>query len=45
VQWHISVITVFGKQRKEDLQFQASLGYIVRSCPKKKKKRKENNKS
>jgi hypothetical protein len=33
------VIPTCRKQRQEDLKFEASLGYIVRSCLKKKKKK------
>jgi hypothetical protein len=38
--WLTSVIPVLGNQTKEDYEFKASLGYIVRACLKRKKGRK-----
>jgi hypothetical protein len=42
VWWHTSVISALGRLRQEDHKFKASLGYIVRSWLKKKKKKTSN---
>jgi hypothetical protein len=36
-QWYISIIPALRKLRQEDDEFEGSLGYIVRSCQKKRK--------
>jgi hypothetical protein len=36
--WYLAVIPALGRLRQKDCEFKASLGYIVRSCPKTKKK-------
>jgi hypothetical protein len=38
VWWHMSVISALGRLQQEDHQVEASLGYTVRHCLKKKKK-------
>jgi hypothetical protein len=38
VWWYTPVIPALGKLRKEDHEFEASLGYIARAVSKKKKK-------
>jgi hypothetical protein len=39
VWWYKPIIPLFGRLSQKDLEFEASLSYIVRSCPKKKKKK------
>jgi hypothetical protein len=39
-QWHLPVIPALGRLRQEDCEFEASLGYIARSCHEKKLPRK-----
>jgi hypothetical protein len=36
--WYRPIISELGRLKQEDLEFKASLDYIARPCPKKKKK-------
>jgi hypothetical protein len=38
IQWHIPIIPALRRLMQEDSKFKANLGYIVRSCLKKKNK-------
>jgi hypothetical protein len=37
--WHTPIIPALRRLRQEDLEFKASLGYIVRPSPKKRKRK------
>jgi hypothetical protein len=37
--WHMLAIPVFGRLRQDDQEFQASLGYLIRTCLKKRRKK------
>jgi hypothetical protein len=39
--WHMPIIPALGRLKQEDHKFEASLGYIVRSCLKKKKNKRK----